>query len=170
MVHSSGVPTWFCRSNEFKVVGDNSHTSSRYSAPERRWRSGLRTTDEDLGTRLALELGKRHLTVALLLHYLQLSLVLLTSWVSYLGNYILTTSLTDTPTRVVDTPSGWASRWLRSDLTLFGLMDAQSKVMDTLIRTRRLQVCWVIESINQRTLRERSWTLRWGLCALGWRV
>ena len=38
------------------------------------------------------------------------NLVLLTSWVSYLGNYILMVSLTNTPTKVADTPLGWASK------------------------------------------------------------
>ena len=37
-----------CRSNEFEVVDDNSNTSSRYSVPKRRRRSGLRITDGDL--------------------------------------------------------------------------------------------------------------------------
>jgi hypothetical protein len=40
----------------------------------------------------------------------ELNLVLLTSWVSYLGNYNLTVSLTDTLTRMVDTTSSLALR------------------------------------------------------------
>ena len=36
-----------------------------------------------------------------------LNLVLLTSWVSLLDNFILTVNLMDTPTKVADALSGW---------------------------------------------------------------
>ena len=102
------MPTWFCRSNKFKVVDDNSHTSSHYSVPKRRQRSGLRITDGDLKARVCFgtweETSNYGSTIALFAT--KPNLVLLTSWVSYLGNYILAVSLTDTPTKVADTPSG----------------------------------------------------------------
>jgi hypothetical protein len=82
------VPAWFCHSNEFKVVDDNSHASSHYSAPKRRQRSRLKITDGGLGTRLDLELrieaSAYGPTVALF--ETKLNLVLLTSWVSYLDH------------------------------------------------------------------------------------
>ena len=106
------MPAWFCRSNEFEVVDDNSHTSSRYLAPERRQRSGLKITDGDLKARACFgtwgETSNYVATIALFAT--KPNLVLLISWVSYLGNFILTISLTDTPTKLADTPSGGASR------------------------------------------------------------
>ena len=145
------------------------HTRPHYSAPKRRWRLGLKITDGDLKTRTCFGTWEHTYNCGCIiaLFATKPNLVLLTSWVSYLGNYILMVSLTNTPTKVADTPLGWASKWLRYGLTLFGLTDAPSKVTDTLVGTRRFWVCWVTESINQWTLRERSWTLRWGLCALG---
>ena len=46
-------------------------------------------------------------------------------------------------------------------MTLLGLTDTPSEVMDTLVGTRRSRVLWVAEAINQWTLCERPWTLRW---------
>jgi hypothetical protein len=63
--------------------------------------------------------------------------VLLTSWVSSLDNFTLAANLMDALTPVVDTPLGWASRWLRLGLTLFGLTDAPSEVTNTPVGTRR---------------------------------
>ena len=169
MVYSSVVLAWFGRSNNFKVIDDNSHTFLTLLGSWKRTRIKVEGTKEGLGTRLGLglwiEASTYGSTIALL--KTMLNLVLLTSWVSYLSNYVLTVSLTDSPTKVADTPSGWASGWLRSGLTLLGLMDTPSELTDTLVETRRSRVSYVTGFINQRTLRERSRTLCWQLGALG---
>ena len=77
------------------------------------------------------------------------NLVLLTSWVSYIDNFILAANLMDARTQVADTPSGWASRRLRSGLTLVWLTDTPSEVTDNLVGTRWSWVFWVAEFINQ---------------------
>ena len=106
------MPAWFCRSNEFEVVDDNSHTFLTLLGLERKQGSRLKITEEGLGTRLGLglriEASTYGSTIALL--ETMLNLVLLTSWVSYLSNYVLTVSLTDSPTKVADTMLGGASR------------------------------------------------------------
>ena len=78
------------------------------SAPERKQGSRLKITDEGLGRKLGLglriEAPTYGSTIALLKS--MLNLILLTSWVSSLDNFILTVNLMDTPTKVADAPSG----------------------------------------------------------------
>ena len=60
----------------------------------------MKVTEGGLGTRLGLGLRVEASTYGSLvaLFVTMLSLVLLTSWVSPLGNFILTVNLSDTPT------------------------------------------------------------------------
>ena len=60
----------------------------------------LKVTEEGLETRLGLGLRVEASTKGSLVAFLEtmLNLVLLTSWVSSLDNFILTVNLTDTPT------------------------------------------------------------------------
>jgi hypothetical protein len=77
------------------------HTHSlRYSGPEREQRSRLKVTKEGLGTILGLGLRVGASTYGFSVAFLEtmLNLVLLTSWVSSLGDFILTIDLTDTLT------------------------------------------------------------------------
>ena len=71
-------------------------------------RSRLKITEEGLGTRLGLGPRIEASTYGSIVALLEsmLNLVLLTPWVSSLGNFILTIDFTDTPTKVGDTPSG----------------------------------------------------------------
>jgi len=110
----------------------------------------MRTWRQGLALELCQETSNCGSTIALFAT--KPNLVLLTSWVSYVGNYILTVSLTDTLTMMVDSSSGWALGWLRSSLTMLGLMDAPSKVTNTLVGTGRSRVAGWLSSIIHRVL------------------
>ena len=71
-----------------------------YSGPKREQESRLKVTEEGLGTRLGLGLRVEAPTYGSLVTFLEtmVNLVLLTSWVSSLGNFILTINLIDTLT------------------------------------------------------------------------
>ena len=68
----------------------------------------MKVTEEGFGTRHGLGLRVEAPTYGSPIAFLEtmVNLVLLTSWVSSLGNFILTIDLTDTSTKVADTPSG----------------------------------------------------------------
>ena len=68
----------------------------------------MKVTKEGLGTRLGLGLRIEASTYSSIVALLEtmLILVLLTTWVSSLDNFILAVNLIDTPTYVADTPSG----------------------------------------------------------------
>jgi len=85
------------------------HTRSLcYSAPKRKQGLRLKVTEEDLGIRLGLGLRIVASTYGstIALPETMLNLVLLTSWVSLLDNFILTVNLTDTTMKVMDTSVG----------------------------------------------------------------
>jgi hypothetical protein len=93
------LPGFAARTNS--KLQTTTHTRSlRYSVPERKQGSRLKITEEGLGTRLGLglriEASIYGSTIALF--ETMLSIVLLTSWVSSLDNFILTVNLTDIPT------------------------------------------------------------------------